>query len=622
MTAGPRELDGAEAGATPGRARRVLGRRPELRPGWWGLQILTLVVLTLVIIAASSVREVNTLFRLAVDGARLETELVFDGVHRQLRAAAAADPEASLARLAHSPEVEAAMVAAPSVAPSVLHVAIYDDTGEVLAHTLPSAVGQVADPLPALPEPGNAFEVLGLIWRLENEPVDYAAEWPLVSAQDERLGVIRVVVGGTFLLHGVRETFRGTMTSAVFIVLFAAGAGAVWSRLSSRRLRRLVESVTALREGRFAETIPESGWDEFSRLARELNLLGQQFQSERAESGEEVHRAADLLGDGILLLDPELRVVFSNDIARQRIDSAEPLQPGIHVRDLLPDDHALRGLTRRLLDAPERTLTAPLRGSSSHVAVGHRIEDGGAPAGILIEIKENREQVEIHRLVDQSRVLTRLGEMAAGVAHELRGPMQGLQFDLHALEAKLDDPEAARPVIDELQERIQRLEWVLSGFLRVARIRPLQLEAVGARALLEEVRESAETEAQMAGQALVLDESDDPGAQILADRSVLRAALENLVTNALDASPSRSREVHLGHRARGDRVELWVEDDGPGIDPEVVDKVFDLYFTTKQHGSGVGLALVRQTVELHNGEVEIDSDPERGTRVALTLPMA
>jgi len=106
-----------------------------------------------------------------------------------------------------------------------------------------------------------------------------------------------------------------------------------------------------------------------------------------------------------------------------------------------------------------------------------------------------------------------------------------------------------------------------------------------------------------------------------ADREVMRQAVENLVKNALQALPSRDGRVILQSRAVDSEIRVSVADTGPGIPPEHIEKVFDLYFTTKEGGTGVGLPLVRQALEMHAGDVEVDSDQEKGTVVTLRLPI-
>jgi signal transduction histidine kinase len=295
---------------------------------------------------------------------------------------------------------------------------------------------------------------------------------------------------------------------------------------------------------------------------------------------------------------------------------------GRRLTDLLPAGHPVHLLCRQLRSGRERSLSIPLRdgGRDESLAVGHRIEDAeGTDPGLLIELKPARDQAALHSLVDQSRVLTRLGEMATGVAHELRDPLQTLSLDLDAVAtASAREPEL-EPYVRSARQKVARLDRAIRGFLTIARLRPPSLERLDANALLIQLREEMEPDANLAG--LALDLKLDPGEMTIdGDARALSQAIQNLVRNSILALPSRDGRIVLRTRREGPRILVSVADSGPGIEPGALDKVFDLFYTTREEGTGVGLALVRQAVEMHGGEVAIQSEPGSGTVVTLQLP--
>jgi signal transduction histidine kinase len=147
------------------------------------------------------------------------------------------------------------------------------------------------------------------------------------------------------------------------------------------------------------------------------------------------------------------------------------------------------------------------------------------------------------------------------------------------------------------------------------------LDSVPACELIQKVCDTFETEALMAGLTLEVSEVDK-GLRILGDPETLSRALENVVSNAIEAQPSTSGIVRVECQGNAKTVGIAVHDAGPGIEENRRSEIFDLYFTTKPHGTGVGLALVRQAVDLHNGDVRIDSRVGQGTTVTLSLPAA
>jgi len=580
-------------------------------------QILALLLLSAVMVLVSTGLELVAVFRSAVEQARTEARLVALTVRRQLLFEAADEPDADLAELARNLRVQTVMADAQTRGRSTLHVALCDTTGRAMAHTLIDQVGEATSERPPLPEVEGVVQGMQALWSFVRGGGDYEEEVLLSDRRGRPQGSIRVYLGRAFLEHDLERALNRGLWTALAVGLLAVVLGIFLHRLTSRRVQVLADGVAALREGRSPPPLPESGLDEFDRLARELNLLGRHLQAGSEETRPQP--AADVLGNGIVLVDAEGVVLFSNHLARRRLGLEDAVE-GRRVEDLLADGHPLCRLLDRLAapDADSLAVRLPATdGRESWVAVGHRIQD---PAGILVEFKRERELAELHLLVDQSRVLQRLGQMAAGVAHELRGPLQGIHLDLDALGGVLeDDPAEARRLTEDLHHKVQRLEWVVRGFLKVARLRPLSVRTVAVDEILEAVKKEQAASALMAGLRLRLD-LPPGGLETTGDPEVLGQAVQNLVANALQALPSRRGEVVLRAREDQDAIRIEIEDSGPGIPSEIADRVFELYFTTRDQGTGVGLALVQQTAELHRGECRIEAVPEGGTRVVLRLP--
>ena len=212
----------------------------------------------------------------------------------------------------------------------------------------------------------------------------------------------------------------------------------------------------------------------------------------------------------------------------------------------------------------------------------------------------------------------RLQMMLAGIAHEVRNPLGGLE--LYA--GLLRDALAGQP--DRLQEvaRIERelsyLKTVVAEFLDYARRPPPDLAPVPLAPLLAEIRELA-----AAAGAATVEVAPADGLAVRADAGQLRRALLNLARNAVTAAGSRADRqgrVSLGAARVGDRVRIEVSDNGPGVAPELREKIFAPFFTTREKGTGLGLAFVREIVRDHGGDVVVDAAPGGGARFRLDLP--
>ena len=167
---------------------------------------------------------------------------------------------------------------------------------------------------------------------------------------------------------------------------------------------------------------------------------------------------------------------------------------------------------------------------------------------------------------------------------------------------------------------IRRLDQVLQGFLKFTRPEDLRLQPVEVGALVDEIVQVVEPEAQR--RRADRDRLSAGVPTINGDPAMLRQALLNLAINACQAMPARrdaAFRVRAGARAPR-RVHL--EDTGVGIKPEHLQRIFDLYFTTREKGSGIGLSMVYRTVQLHDGDIEVQSTPGVGTTFRMLLPQA
>jgi signal transduction histidine kinase len=231
----------------------------------------------------------------------------------------------------------------------------------------------------------------------------------------------------------------------------------------------------------------------------------------------------------------------------------------------------------------------------------------------------------------------------AGVAHEVKNPLNAMTIHLELLKSKLarvaepvgavasSGPDHAARITDGprssdvgkhveiISKEIARLDQVLNGFLRFARPDELKLQPVQLSAVISDVVTTVTPEAERMHIAVRVECPRDLP-EINADPAMLRQAVLNLALNACQAMPDGGT-LRISCRAAARRVEIDVEDSGVGIPPENLKKIFDLYFTTKERGTGIGLSMVYRIVQLHDGDVEVESTPGH-TRFRLAFPQA
>ncbi|MGE3274151.1 MAG: ATP-binding protein [Vicinamibacterales bacterium] len=233
------------------------------------------------------------------------------------------------------------------------------------------------------------------------------------------------------------------------------------------------------------------------------------------------------------------------------------------------------------------------------------------------------EGVKRAQLAELSRRVVAVGRLTAGVAHEVKNPLNAMTIHLELLKQKLSvaDAAGASTHAETIAREIRRLDDVVQGFLKFVRPEELTISTVPAGALIEEVARSVQAEAGAAGVSVEVAGADTAPA-IEADRTMLRQALYNVAQNAVQAMPNGGRLRLVAGPERDGRLEIRVEDTGIGIQPENLARIFDLYFTTRERGTGIGLSLVFRAVQLHNGDIDVESTPGAGTSFVLKLPIA
>jgi signal transduction histidine kinase len=226
--------------------------------------------------------------------------------------------------------------------------------------------------------------------------------------------------------------------------------------------------------------------------------------------------------------------------------------------------------------------------------------------------------------VDQfSRRFRSIHKLTTGMPHEVKNPLNAMTIHLELLKQKLakKDPVGASSHADVIGREIKRLDEVVQNFLSFVRPTEVSFVPVPLNVLLESVIDEVRQEAALA-KVTVHSSCADAALHVEGDATLLRQAFLNLAQNAIHAMPNGGR-LSLTCKAQSDgRVNICVEDTGKGIPPQDLERIFELYFTTKPNGSGIGLSFVLRTIELlHNGTIKVESTLGKGTTFIVTLPL-
>ena len=286
----------------------------------------------------------------------------------------------------------------------------------------------------------------------------------------------------------------------------------------------------------------------------------------------------------------------------------------VHVRIRMPQHYmfgamnVLRGEFEVIID---RVHAADLGAAELARTALNRILD----IELAIMLHTYREDLEAQRMAA-------VGILTAGLSHEIRNPLNAAGLQLAVLERRVrrmpaaEQAEALEPLV-LVRDEIRRLNHLLEDLLQYARPRELQRQPVEVGPLIDRVSQLLGSDAEARG--VTITQHVEPGLTVMGDESRLREVIINLVLNALEAS-ERGGEVRVGARALSRvEVELFVEDDGPGVPTDQREQIFQPFFTTKAQGTGLGLAIVHGIVTQHRGSLGLESPPTGGAVFRIRL---
>ena len=240
--------------------------------------------------------------------------------------------------------------------------------------------------------------------------------------------------------------------------------------------------------------------------------------------------------------------------------------------------------------------------------------------GTLLTLHDIESLERIGNQLEVSERLAAIGRVTAGVAHEVKNPLNSMRLWLEVLKANMPIEPEPQQAVKMLDSEIDRLDRVVKTFLNFTKPVELNLEETDMRAFLEDVMVAAKPSITKAAVDFRLDLSADVPPALI-DRQLIHQAVLNLLLNACNFTPAGGR-ITLGLRREGEFAVISVSDAGKGIAPEDRNKIFQLFFTTRPGGTGIGLANTFRFIQLHNGRIEFESEVGRGTTFRLELPLA
>jgi signal transduction histidine kinase len=617
-----------------------------MRLGIKGKQVLGVTLIVGAVAAGLSLMHLSRLAQINLDESRERAKMVADAIFHRAFEAVRTDRNPQQA-LRNDPGLRS-ILEASVYAKNVSFASIVDTTGVAVVHgdrsqegqQLPAAGGNLQDLIES-----SAWTQLYTIYN--SEGTTYELRQSLLLGNIE-FGAIRIGVSTLLIRNDLSAGLTDAVATALLALAVAVFGAMALAQVLLRPIHVIRSGLTRLGKGEFGVRLDLEADDEFRELGTFFNTVSAQLSADRSQIAN-LESSFEHLEDAVAIINPKGDVLFANA-------AAELLFPGIEAGQsfdaLMPADHALRRLAEETLVSRQSRGPIPAsfgagRGEQGErLILTHPVQDAtGALVGIMLIVRNLEYLSQVQSTLRYSRKLAALGRLSAGVAHEVKNPLNAMMIHLELLRQQFQPAalmrrgaarEAAAAVVapaalevdtadalshvDVIAAEIRRLDEVVQGFIKFTRPEDLKLQSVSLGDLFAEVVPILRPEADRAGVDVIV--SSDGAPPVNGDSAMLRQAFLNLGLNACQAMPAGGTLRIDCEAARSRRVRVSFTDTGVGIKPEHLKRIFDLYFTTREKGSGIGLSMVYRTVQMHDGEIEVESTPGMGTTFRLLLPQA
>jgi signal transduction histidine kinase/type II secretory pathway pseudopilin PulG len=461
------------------------------------------------------------------------------------------------------------------------------------------------------------------------------------SAGQARYGEVRVTVETGLLRYQITPGLQSAGLYGLAAVLISTLVSAFVSGIILAPLESINRQLDSLSGGKLdARGRPRRspvGGDELTQVQSKISRLGEQLRGVReifSSLRENLNQVMSGLDDGLILFSSEGRAVLVSPAVEKFLGGSSDQYLGRTAAEIFPPDHPLRRVLQlsgdRLepVDGVECDLPAAPGNASRPLRVGITVHpipesssDAGPVWGALVTLRDLESRELIGSELETSERLSALARITAGVAHEVKNPLNSMRLWLETLKESLPkDHDASTQAVRVLDSEIDRLDRVVKRFLDFTKPVEMRVDDVDLAPLLSKVIEVARPETERAKVTVEMRLADGVPS-LRGDGELLRQAMLNLVLNAVEAMPGGGRLL-ISLDRRGDDAVIMVSDTGKGIPPEHRSRIFQLFYTTRKGGSGLGLATTFRIVQLHNGSIDFVSEVGRGTAFRIELPLA
>lgn len=583
---------------------------------------LVALALMLVPIIAMSLISLDSRIDTMIEDMSRSTDFMVEQIFEQVRLAIEqGNGDSVAAKLKNSEPVRKVLDSTVAFGPGVVTAALVNNDGNIIVAAHGEGEGKPALNMPSVAQlEANASRWLlfASLPSLLTSKVYEARR--RVEINNRPVATISIGVTTALIADKARHLLMVIITTAGLVI---AGALLVVTLIANRimeQLAVLTRGFEQLAAGANPTEVKVSGGNELSTLAEKFNELSRQVRADRSRLDNDqtgLFDAVRSIQDGIVLLDANGVVLFANEKAQTLLapKKGKDALEGGSLPAVLSNTHPVLALVQSTVAGTEaHDVPVALPEGGRFLVSFFRLGHERIPAGLLIVLRDLQPVIELETALDASNRLARLGTLISGLAHQLRSPLHGMNMRLELLSREAGDVGGRH--IDKLRREVTRLDEAVEALLRFMRPEELKVTDFDMNELLKELGARA-----MSDRVRVEYQLDSALPPIRADRGMIYEALTNVITNA-DQAMRDGGLLRLSSKTNGSAVEVSIADEGHGIAKEQLDRIFDLYYTTKTNGSGLGLPFAMRAIELNGGKISIDSQIGQGTICTVTFPIA
>jgi two-component system sensor histidine kinase AtoS len=458
-----------------------------------------------------------------------------------------------------------------------------------------------------------------------------------IKESQEKWGTIRIGLSLERMSKQILKTRLNLLLLGLLAIVLGTLGSIFFARRITRPISRLVETTISASRGDLEQTIDIQTRDEIEELGNNFNHMIQQIRLHRSELENRLREITSLkaytdnvlssMTNGLITIDLEKRIVTLNEMAERILGKKREGVAGLPLEEALGEHHPFSRMMTETLSHEEGIFHSELElkvkgGSLWLIASASLLTDGGGKKiGTLMIFQDITEIKALEEKLRQADRLAALGTLSAGLAHEIKNPLSAIKTFVQLLPKKVENPSFMEKFNITVPREIDRINQLVEDLLELTRKRERPFVNLNVNQPILQVIDLYGEE--MKKRNIVFEDHLDRTLPFLpGDPERLYRTFSNLVINAIQAMPNGGFLFIFSELDQvGSVLKLTFRDTGIGMDEETSKNLFNPFYTTKDKGAGLGMALTRKIIEDHRGTIEVTSEKEKGTTFVLKLPV-